>query len=78
MDAQDPSNFPVITRAQLELMVAALACDMTRVATIQRAHTVSPLLPTCLGSTTSHHELSHRSDDEFVRAERFSEQFGTR
>lgn len=78
MDAQDPSNFPAITRAQLELMVAALACDMTRVATIQLAHTVSPLVPTWLGSTTSHHELSHRGDDEFVRAERwFSEQFGT-
>ncbi|MBL8912680.1 MAG: DUF1552 domain-containing protein [Archangium sp.] len=77
MDSQDPSNFPAITRAQLELMVSALACDMTRVATVQLAHTVSPLVPTWLGSTTSHHELSHRGDDEFVRAERwFSEQFG--
>lgn len=78
MDAQDPSNFPAITNAQIDLLVSSLACDMTRVATLQLAHTVSPLVPTWLGSTISHHELSHRGDDEFVRAERwFTEQFGS-
>lgn len=77
MDAQDESNFPAVARAQLELMVGSLACDMTRVATIQCAHTVSPLVTTWLGSTESQHELSHRGDDEFVRAERyFSGLFG--
>jgi len=77
MNSQDPSNFPAIALAQLDLMVAALACDMTRVTTIQLAHTVSPLVPTWLGSTLSHHELSHRGDDEFVKAERwFAETFG--
>jgi Protein of unknown function (DUF1552) len=77
MDAQDPTNFPAIAKAQLELMVSALACDMTRVATIQLAHTVSPLVPTWLGSSVSHHELSHRGDDEFVKAERwFAQTFG--
>lgn len=76
VDAQNPSNFPAVVSAQTDLLVSALACDMTRVVTLQLAHTVSPLVPTWLGSTTSHHELSHRGDDEFVKSERwFAQQF---
>jgi hypothetical protein len=87
-DAPDPVNvgdnasFPAITAAQIDMMVTALACDMTRVASLQCSHTVSPMVPTWLGIADGHHSLSHIDDSnvagvqQFVQAERwFAEQF---
>ena len=36
------ADFPKITEAQIDLAVQALACNMTRVASIQLSHTVGP------------------------------------
>ncbi|HEY0137522.1 MAG TPA: DUF1552 domain-containing protein, partial [Nannocystis sp.] len=87
-DAPDPLNvgdnasFPAITKAQIDMMVTALACDMTRVASLQCSHTVSPTVPTWLDIADGHHSLSHIDDSnvagvaQFVKAERwFAEQF---
>ena len=87
-DAPDPlatgdnANFPAITTAQIDMMVTALACDMTRVASLQCSHTVSPTVPTWLSIADGHHSLSHIDDSnvagvaQFVQAERwFAEQF---
>ena len=75
-------SFPAIGRAQMDLLVASLACGATNVASIQWAHTVAPQVFTWLGQSEGHHGLSHMSDynaagvAEFVRAERwFTEQF---
>lgn len=83
--AADPSDndaFPQVGRAQMDLLVAALSCDRTRVASIQWSHTVSPTVFSWLGIGEGHHALSHSSDGnragvaDFVRAERwFAEQF---
>ncbi len=75
------SAFPDVGAAQMDLLVAALACDLTRVASLQWSHTVSPIVPSWLGLTDAHHELSHMSDvpgvAKFVTAERwFASQFG--
>lgn len=78
----DNASFPGITTAQIDMMVTALACDMTRVASLQCSHTVSPTVPTWLDIAEGHHSLSHIDDAnvagvaQFVAAERwFAEQF---
>ncbi len=70
-------------KAQTDLLVSALACDATRVASLQWSHTVSPTVFTWLGHGEGHHSLSHSNDDNsggvgrFVEAERwFAERFG--
>lgn len=77
----DNDNFPAIGRAQTDLLVAALACGATRVASLQWSHTVSPTVFSWLGIGDGHHALSHTDDanaaglDAFVAAERwFAEQ----
>ncbi|MCC6645093.1 MAG: DUF1552 domain-containing protein [Polyangiaceae bacterium] len=62
---------------QLDLLVAALACGMTRVASLQWSHTVGPQVFDWLGLTEGHHALSHIDDsnpsgvEQFVKAERW-------
>ena len=75
-------NFADITRSQTDLMVTALACGLTRVASLQLSHTVGPHVFSWLGLSEGHHSLSHMDDSntqgvaDFVKAERwFSEQF---
>jgi hypothetical protein len=79
----DMAAFPALGKAQMDLLVLALQCNLTRVASIQWSHTVSPLLMSWLGLSEAHHELSHKDDSNvqgvanFVKAERwFAEQFG--
>lgn len=78
----DNAAFPEVGKLQMDLLVLALACDMTRVASLQWSHTVSPMVPSWLGISDGHHSLSHIDDSnvagvgQFVAAERwFAEQF---
>jgi hypothetical protein len=78
----DNDQFPTVGKAQMDLLVAALACGQTRVASLQWAHTVAPQVFTWVGLGDGHHALSHMGDEnaagvaQFVTAERwFSEQF---
>lgn len=70
-------NVPALLDAQTELAVTALACGMTKVATIQLSHTVSPVVFSWAGNTDGHHSLSHADDGQtgkvqaFVDAERW-------
>lgn len=80
--AYDNDSFPTIGKNQMDLMVASLACGLTRVASIQWAHTVAPQVFSWLGLSEGHHSLSHMADSntagvqDFVKAERwFAEQF---
>jgi hypothetical protein len=82
IDANANDNFPAVGRAQMDLLVTALACGLTRVASIQWAHTVSPTVFRWLNLTEGHHDLSHKDDSnvqgvaDFVAAERwYAEQF---
>lgn len=74
-DAND--NGPDLLDAQMRLAVAALACGLTHVATVQFSHTVSPVVLRWAGNTDGHHTLSHASDNQadkiadFVAAERW-------
>lgn len=71
MDVNSHDNFPAVARAQLDMMALALGCGLTRVASMQMAHTVGPLTMTWLGQKQAHHELSHQKNADFVTAERW-------
>lgn len=82
LDHLQPDAFPAVAKAQMDLLVMALACDMTRVASLQFSHTVSPLVCAWTGVSEGHHSLSHAGDSDtalvadFVKTERwFAEQF---
>ncbi len=60
-DAQD--NFPDVGKLQMDQLVTALSCDLTRVATIQFSRATSGQRYDFLGVTDSHHSLSHEGDN---------------
>ena len=76
-------HFPDIAEAQMDLAITALACDMTRVVSLQMSHTVGPPVFSWLGVSEGHHSLSHGADGtheatDYVICERwFSEQFAS-
>jgi hypothetical protein len=75
-DLGDHSQFPSIASAQTDMLVAALACGTTRVASLQMAHTVGPLVMNWLGQSRTHHDISHLKNSDFVKSERwYAEQF---
>jgi len=55
-------NTPRISRMQIDLLVNALANDMTRVATLQYMRSVGQARMSWLGVEEGHHGLSHESD----------------
>lgn len=58
---------PELMRAQIELLVMSLACDLTRVATIQwREALGGDSTFTWLGHSETHHDISHRGDGDAV------------
>ncbi|ATB37579.1 Tat (twin-arginine translocation) pathway signal sequence domain protein [Cystobacter fuscus] len=82
IDAKANANFPQVGKMQMDLLVNALACGMTRVASLQWSHTIAPQVFTWAGASEAHHELSHKVDSNtagvasFVKCERwFAEQF---
>lgn len=82
VDQRQNDNFPPVGRSQMQLLLAALSCGATKVASIQWAHTVAPQVFSWLGLSDGHHALSHMGDGNaagvaaFVQAERwFAEQF---
>ncbi|MEP6651927.1 MAG: DUF1552 domain-containing protein [Myxococcales bacterium] len=70
--ATDNDGFPTIGALQLDLMVMALACDLTRVASLQWSRSVSQTRFTWLGITEAHHELSHRGDDDAAAVDKLT------
>lgn len=77
VDLRDHAVFGRIARQQTDLIAAAFACDLTRVASLQMGHTVSPHVLSEAGVSDGHHTLSHSGDgdaagvDAFRRAERW-------
>src|SRR5262249_40239548 len=52
-------DFPTIGAAQLGILQLALACDLTRVATLQWSTAESTVVHAELGITNEHHLMSH-------------------
>tara|TARA_Y100001934_G_scaffold144455_1_gene173609 strand:+ start:704 stop:2041 length:1338 start_codon:yes stop_codon:yes gene_type:complete len=55
-------NTPKISRLQIDLLVNAMANDMTRIATLQFMRSVGQARMKWLGIEDGHHSLSHESD----------------
>ena len=79
----DNDSYPDLATAQLDLAVEALACELTRVVSVQMSHTVGGPVMTWEGLSDAHHALSHMADSDpagvadFVTAERwYASQFG--
>ena len=62
LDARANANAPALGKLQIDLMVTALACDLTRVASLQWTHSVGQLSFPWLGITDRQHDLSHEGD----------------
>jgi hypothetical protein len=84
MNAKDNAGFPDVGAAQIDMLVAAAACDLSRVLSLQWSHTVSPAILSWAGVSEGHHELSHKDDTntagvaDFIQSERwFAAQFAT-
>ncbi len=63
-DPYDQANFPVVSSRQIDQLVMSLACDLTRVASLQWSASVSGVVFSWLGHTSSHHDISHYGDDD--------------
>jgi hypothetical protein len=64
IDRKNIANYPAIGKVQMDLLVAALACDQTRVASLQWSHSVSDIPMPWLSIGTGHHTLSHTPDSD--------------
>ncbi len=61
-DHMEPGNYEAVGRLQMDLLTSALACDITRVVTVQFSHSVSQHVFSNLGIYQAHHDLSHEGD----------------
>ncbi|NBV44828.1 MAG: DUF1552 domain-containing protein [Planctomycetia bacterium] len=59
---EDNDRMPQISRMQIDLLVAALAADFTRVATLQYTNSVGQARMKWLGVDEGQHDLSHEPD----------------
>jgi len=64
--------YPDVGALQTDLLVMALACDLTRVASLQWSRSVSQTRFTWLGISEGHHDLSHMSDDDAVAVDKLT------
>jgi len=62
----DNDSFPALGRLQMDLLAVALACDLTRVASLMWSRSVSMARFTWLSPSIvePHHDLSHKPDDD--------------
>jgi hypothetical protein len=60
----DINNYPTIGQTQMDILVAALACGQTRIASLQWSRSVSDIPMPWLNIGTGHHTLSHKPDSD--------------
>jgi hypothetical protein len=63
-DIYGNDNYAAIGKLQMDLMVMALTCDITRVASIQWTRSVGMEVFDWLGCTDGHHTISHAPDTD--------------
>lgn len=56
-------DFPTEIRHMMDIAVAALSCDVTRVLSLQLSYAFSHVLHTWLGHSSDHHNMSHDGQD---------------
>lgn len=71
-DFMADANYPKTGGLQMDLLAMALACDLTRVATIQWSKSVSQATFPFIGITDRHHDLSHNGDTDTVTQDKLT------
>jgi hypothetical protein len=68
VDVERNENFPVVGRLQMDLLVMAMACDLTRVSSLQWNKAVGQVGYSWVDPTINrgHHDLSHDGDSNEV------------
>ena len=64
LDSRAMANFPAVGKLQMDLLLLAFSCGMTRVATLMWANADSWQYFPWIGVDEEHHELSHAGDDD--------------
>ena len=64
--------FPTVGALQIDLLVLALGCGLTRVASLQWSRSVSQTRFTWLGIDETHHDLSHLPDADAVAQDKLT------
>lgn len=64
-------NFVLVGKLQQDLILEALACDLTRVASLQWSHPVSPTHLSWAGAGQRHHDASHYGNPSSQTAQDF-------
>jgi hypothetical protein len=72
IDFMSPANMPEVAKLQMDLLVMALACDITRVATMQIVRANNNFVYGFLGIPDPHHDLSHHGDSDTVANEKLT------
>jgi hypothetical protein len=70
IDPRAMANYPTVGQLQMDLMLLALTCGMTRVSTFMWANADSWQYYPWIGVDEEHHELSHAGDDDAAATEK--------
>jgi hypothetical protein len=71
-DVAANDSFPAVGRLQTDILALALACDITRVASLQWSRSVSITRFTWLQINEAHHELSHLPDSDTATVDKLT------
>ena len=69
-DHRAMANYPAVGKVQMDLMLLAHACDLTRVSTFMWANADSWQYYPWIGVNEEHHELSHAGDEDAAATEK--------
>jgi hypothetical protein len=72
-DVNNPKSFEAIGKLQMDMLVMALTCDITRVASIQWTRSVGDVVMSWVGATEGHHSLSHHPDSDSAAQQTLTE-----
>ncbi len=73
IDAKKNDNFPTIAELQMDLLVMALACDLTRVGCVQFSRESADPVYSWLGHSRGHHTISHDDDTNTTSLDQLAE-----
>lgn len=66
MNIDNNANLPILGKLMMDMMVAALRCDLTRVSSLMYAAAFPRTTYPFLGVNESHHDISHRSPSQMA------------
>ncbi|HJK93948.1 MAG TPA: DUF1552 domain-containing protein [Polyangiaceae bacterium LLY-WYZ-15_(1-7)] len=72
-DVNANENFRQVVELQMDVLVAAMACDLTRVGSLQWTRSVGQMVYPWLGFGDRHHDLSHEGDGNTTAQNKITE-----